>query len=171
MSKCCQLRCHRFDFEHSRYALSCSNLQCVLSFTCSHQKNKGRVMLQKIDKSKKRVLGIRKKPEELRRTVSVSFSPNEMTELDKVAGTYELSRSEFLRCIVFGNIDSVLRKIELVQVSEHEKQRTRILASIANNLNQIARKLHQHVDGKHDLNEVVSLMERLKQVSNIGRAS
>lgn len=121
-------------------------------------------MTQKIDESKLRKLGVKKKPEELRRTVSLSFSPQEFIELDALAESYKLSRSEFVRCIVFGNIDKAARKVALIEVAEHEKQLKRILASISNNLNQITRRIHISDTNKLNIDEAARLAEEFKAI-------
>lgn len=119
-------------------------------------------MDQKIDESRVHRHGHKKKPEELRRTVSLSFSPDEFKELDALADKYHLSRSEFVRCIVFGNIDTAARKVALIEVAEHEKQLKRILASISNNLNQITRRIHISDANKLNIDEAARLAEEFK---------
>lgn len=119
-------------------------------------------MDQKIDESRVHRHGHKKKPEELRRTVSLSFSPQEFIELDALADKYHLSRSEFVRCIVFGNIDKAARKVALIEVAEHEKQLKRILASISNNLNQITRRIHISDANKLNIDEAARLAEEFK---------
>lgn len=119
-------------------------------------------MDQKIDKSKVHNRGFKKKPEELRRTVSLSFTPNEFKELDAMAEKYHLSRSEFVRCVVFGNLDKAARKVALIEVVEHEKQLKRILATISNNLNQLTRRIHISDANKVNFEEAARLADEFK---------
>lgn len=116
----------------------------------------------KIDESKKRVLGFKKKPEELRKRVSLAFTTAEFKQLDEVADQYHLSRSEFVRCVIFGGLDKAAKKVERINITEHEKQLKRILASISNNLNQITRRVHISDANKINIDEVARIVDELK---------